>query len=58
LHDIYGVFVCTIYIHDGLSGIHERFEKAEWASAQYALTLGLLVIAIATVLTYFRTDGF
>ena len=54
LHDIYAVFVCTIYIHDGLYGIHERFEKAEWASAQFALSLGLLVIALATILTYFR----
>ena len=27
LHDIYAVFVCTIYITDGIVGARERFDK-------------------------------
>jgi hypothetical protein len=27
LHDIYAVFVCTIYITDGVQGINARFDE-------------------------------
>lgn len=31
LHDIYAVFVCTIYISDGIIGVVERFAKVSWS---------------------------
>lgn len=30
LHDIYAVFVCTIYITDGIIGVRQRFEKVSY----------------------------
>ncbi|CAB9506504.1 Electroneutral sodium bicarbonate exchanger 1 [Seminavis robusta] len=44
LHDIYAVFVCTIYISDGIIGVVERFDNVEWASAFFAFYLALFCI--------------
>ena len=52
LHDIYAVFVCTIYLSDGLIGIHQRFGLSDWAEAWFALSLGVLVILLATALSH------
>eukprot|EP00550_Attheya_septentrionalis_P003091 CAMPEP_0198282278 /NCGR_PEP_ID=MMETSP1449-20131203/2126_1 /TAXON_ID=420275 /ORGANISM="Attheya septentrionalis, Strain CCMP2084" /LENGTH=593 /DNA_ID=CAMNT_0043978475 /DNA_START=223 /DNA_END=2004 /DNA_ORIENTATION=+ len=44
LHDIYAVFVCTIYITDGIIGVRQRFQKVEWAQAFFAGYLALFCI--------------
>ena len=39
LHDIYAVFVCTIYISDGLIGVIERFQQvSSHSSSKYCLS--------------------
>jgi len=44
LHDIYAVFVCTIYITDGITGVVERFSKVEWDQAFFAFFLALFCL--------------
>ena len=44
LHDIYAVFVCTIYITDGISGVVGRFSKVEWDQAFFAFFLALFCL--------------
>ena len=54
LHDIYAVFVCTIYITDGIMGVVERFQKVEWAEAFFAFYLALFCILFS--LGFYYTD--
>ena len=44
LHDIYAVFVCTIYIADGISGVVERFNNVDWDQAFFAFYLALFCV--------------
>lgn len=44
LHDIYAVFVCTIYITDGITGVVERFSNVEWDQAFFAFFLALFCL--------------
>ena len=47
LHDIYAVFVCTIYITDGINGVVERFAEVEWDQAFFAFFLALFCLLFA-----------
>lgn len=52
LHDIYAVFVCTIYIANGIAGVFQRFEKVEWDQAFFAFYLALFCVLFALGFRY------
>jgi len=52
LHDIYAVFVCTIYISDGILEVAQRFQEVPWIEAFFASYLFMFCIFLATVLYY------
>mmetsp|Transcript_29619 Transcript_29619/g.34070 ORF Transcript_29619/g.34070 Transcript_29619/m.34070 type:complete len:607 (-) Transcript_29619:47-1867(-) len=52
LHDIYAVFVCTIYISDGIIGMWERFDLVEWDQAFFAFYLALFCILFSLAFHY------
>ena len=56
LHDIYAVFVCTIYIADGIEGVVDRFSNVEWDQAFFAFYLALFCVLFA--LGFYYLDRF
>eukprot|EP00040_Diaphanoeca_grandis_P024921 m.137704 g.137704 ORF g.137704 m.137704 type:complete len:614 (-) comp29938_c0_seq1:710-2551(-) len=57
LHDIYAVFVCTIYISDGIIGVLDRYTKVSWDNAFFAYYLAMTVIVVALVLNYINSTN-
>jgi len=53
LHDIYAVFVCTIYIEDGFIGALDRFANVDWSQAFFASFLAILCIFFSLGFYYF-----
>ena len=56
LHDIYAVFVCTIYIADGIEGVVDRFSNVGWDQAFFAFYLALFCVLFA--LGFYYLDRF
>lgn len=57
-HDIFAFFVCTIYIHDGLTGIIDRFDPdkmVDMATSLFATVLSIITFAIALWLHFSRS---
>jgi hypothetical protein len=53
-HDVFACFVCSIYVHDGLSDIAQHFEHtsmSEFGSSLFSALLGGLTFVIAVKLT-------
>lgn len=50
---LYSLFVCTIYISDGIGGIVTRFHKDTYGNALFALILAAVIVGIGLWLTTF-----
>ena len=56
-HDIFAFFVCTIYIHDGLQGIIQRFDPDKMVdlAGSFATCLSIVTFVMALWLHHART---